>query len=261
MAPSRADAVNFDQRDDKEWVFIIREALRHEKLQGRFVTFLKTANLNLAERNCVRLFLVLDKLAHCCSRATRYLETMPKTEEIVTKMTAVKKDMKRLVEVITNQYVVIEAQRRVQLSRAVIHQFGLISLQADPAAEGGAPPGPTKVGSFSANDPDSPQFFGSYMPKELQALILEVQHEMVPVCRDFLNRFVADEDNARLVQDAMLSQDLPSLTPNSSIGELGVAKAQEDSFCFLAGDLHVWNRNKILSVILFITGIHPKTAH
>jgi len=247
LVPDKGDALKFDAKDDVEWVYIVREALKHEELLFRFVSFLKKSQLSLQERYCVRLFIELDKLTQCCNRALRCLKAETKDTKILNKMATIKRDIKSLVEHITNAYVVVDAKRRVALSRAVIHRFGLIS--GDVSVSG------TKAGSGSGSgsgakddaevypssssgltdrtdrssfvsdidSPDHPKYFGVYTPKELLELILEVQHEMVPFCREFLQRFMSDRENAELMQDAMLSHKDTNdfeLQSNASEGEL-----------------------------------------
>ena len=195
LLPDRADALNFDEKDNVEWLYIIREALKHEKLQARMVSFLKRTSTSSAERNCVRLYIELDKLSACCKRATKYLERKPKPDQLVEKMLMVRRDISRVLGFITNTHVVVDAKRRVQLSRAVIHQFGLLtnttyeeggdadsqSLKASGGAGGDARQAAERAGSIS-QDPENPRFFGVYSPKDLMALILEVQKEVRAVC-------------------------------------------------------------------------------
>ena len=204
LLPDRADALNFDEKDNVEWLYIIREALKHEELQARMVSFLKRTSTSSAERNCVRLYIELDKLSACCKRATRYLDRKPKPDQLVEKMLIVRRDISRVLGFITNTHVVVDAKRRVQLSRAVIHQFGLLtnttyeqgegesqSHHSAAGAGGDSRPAAERAGSISidrrpsaeragsiSQDPENPRFFGVYSPKDLRARMLEVQKEV-----------------------------------------------------------------------------------
>lgn len=217
----------FDSKDDAEWAFYARMALKNPALQEKFILFLRGAGLGPLERNCVRLYMELEHWATLCQRKMRYLG-LPKESKTTNKIEDVNKEIRERVERIVNTYAVTDARRRVPLSRHIINQIGLIS--ADIAGGGGsggtssmtAPLVPNSLlpnslgfsgssfsnrGSFmmgtsTGSTEFSPSTFG---PREVLAFISEMEYELLPLCKGFITTFLQNEENAHLVQDALLA--------------------------------------------------------
>lgn len=212
----------FDSKDDAEWAFYARMALKNPALQEQFILFLRGAGLGPLERNCVRLYMELEHWATLCQRKLRYLG-MPRESKTTNKIEVVNKEIRERVEKIVNTYIVTDARRHVPLSRHIINQFGIIS--ADSASGGVASasmPAPLVPSSLSLSR-SSFSVRGSFMmgtttasaefslagfgPREVLAFISEVEYELLPLCKGFITTFLQDEKNAHLVQDALLSSE------------------------------------------------------
>lgn len=213
---------NGGRKDALEWLFLIRNALKNDPLRLRMKEFLEAGStLSSDEKNSIRLFVDLE----VWSKLIRRFKILGEIEDLVKrkgKAESFRAEMSTVVMKIINQYVVTDAPYPLQLPREVRAQFGKLSLSMSPTSpskpggDGGVGGGESLAGGGATPSSDMP--ISLVQLDEMDSLINETELNLLPICRDMLNRFMGDSANSPLLREAMV-QPVPkeTITPFSSL--------------------------------------------
>ena len=196
------DVQGAGRKEASEWLFFIRNALKDGILRQRMKDFLETGpTLSTDEKSCIRMFVGLEVWSKLIRRA-KILCEIHKPGERKEMTESIRAEMSSAVMTIINMYVVTDAPFPIPLPRELRNMFGKLSISLSASSSSVASSSSSTASTAAASPSDA--FIGCMHLGEMESLINETELNLLPSCKDLLNRFMNDPTNASFLQEALV---------------------------------------------------------